>query len=251
MKIECIPYEPLSVAKGSIAAVRQSCDERQLYLRMEWDSTTPFRIQGDPNRLRQILLNLLSNAVKFTKEGGICVRTQMVKDNNSKDPNQRPMLQFMVKDTGVGLSAEQEEVVFRKYQQANASIARQFGGTGLGLSICQLLTQGMGGTMGVESELGKGSCFWFRIPAELPSTEKEKVDDATKEDGSAGDMRSLHVLVAEDNKVNQKLLVHILKRLGHSCDLAENGQIALKMIQERDYDCCLMDIQVSFLKVFG
>ena len=166
MKIEHIPYEPLSVVKGSIEAVRQSCDDRQLYLHLEWDPMVPFRIQGDPNRLRQIILNLLSNAVKFTSAGGISVHAFALQQG-------KPMVRFEVKDTGSGMAEEEKQVIFRKYQQANAAVARQYGGTGLGLSICQLLVEGMGGSIGVDSELGKGSSFWFTVPAETPMVVKE------------------------------------------------------------------------------
>ncbi|KAL7572744.1 hypothetical protein ACA910_009011 [Epithemia clementina (nom. ined.)] len=234
MKLESIPYQPLSVVQGSIEAVQQSCDERNLYLDLQWDNSIPFIIKGDPNRVRQIMLNLLSNAIKFTKEGSICVQGIPVGGD-------QPMVKFIVKDTGVGLAEEHQSTIFLKYQQANASVTRQYGGTGLGLSICQLLVKGMGGSIGVESELGKGSSFWFTIPAELPADEGE-VD--VNEDDPAMDSTSLHILVAEDNKVNQKLVVHMLKRFGHTCDVADNGKIAVEMVQDGHYDCCLMDIQM-------
>lgn len=237
MKVECIPYEPLSVINGSIEAVRQSCEERDLYLRLEWDNSIPFRMQGDPNRVRQVMLNLLSNAIKFTEEGGICVQALSVKGFDDS----KPMVKFIVKDTGIGLAKDHQTNIFRKYQQANASIARQFGGTGLGLSICQLLLKRMGGVIGVDSELGVGSSFWFTIPAELPG---ETGKGCASEDASAQDFAKLHVLVAEDNKVNQKLVARMLERMGHSCDLAGNGKIALEMIVKGHYDCCLMDIQM-------
>jgi signal transduction histidine kinase len=145
MKLENIPYEPLSVTKGSLEAVRASCDEKNLYLRLDWDTKIPFKLKNDPNRMRQILLNLLSNAVKFTKEGGITLKATYVGNtddqncvnhvngnvNNNSKPQQ--MIKFTITDTGIGIPAEQKSIIFQKYQQANTTIARNYGGTGLGL----------------------------------------------------------------------------------------------------------------------
>jgi signal transduction histidine kinase len=146
MKQENIPYEPLAVTKGSLEAVRASCDEKNLYLRLDWDTQIPFKLKNDPNRLRQILLNLLSNAVKFTKEGGITLKATYVdsmdsqhcvnhvKGNvvgNNSIPQQ--MIKFSITDTGVGIPKEEKGIIFQKYQQANTTIARNYGGTGLGL----------------------------------------------------------------------------------------------------------------------
>ncbi|KAL7572746.1 hypothetical protein ACA910_009012 [Epithemia clementina (nom. ined.)] len=238
MKLETIPYEPLSVIKGSLEAVQQSCDERNLYLDLKWDKSIPFIIKGDPNRVRQVMLNLLSNAIKFTKEGGISVNAV------ADEKKGKPIVKFTVKDTGAGVADEHKSIIFRKYQQANASVARQFGGTGLGLSICQLLVHSMRGSIGVESELGKGSSFWFTIPAEQPGDNEEV---GASDDDPAVDCRSLHILVAEDNKVNQKLISKMLKRIGHTCDLAANGKAALDKIEKGHYDCVLMDIQMPIM----
>ncbi|CAB9503763.1 Peroxide stress-activated histidine kinase mak2 (Partial), partial [Seminavis robusta] len=272
MKLECIPHEVRSVVEGSMEAVRQSCEEKDLYLKLEWNKDIPFKLMGDPNRLRQILLNLLSNAAKFTKKGGISVKAMTVEEevtisskgskenqtnNNSNKsdkvpirrhkskPRFRPMVKFVVEDTGMGISQEHRDVIFRKYQQADVSVARNFGGTGLGLSICQLLTQNMGGSIGVDSTVGKGSQFWFTLPAVVP-TEKDPVEssesDITEELGN-----QLQVLVVEDNKVNQKLMVTMLKRMGHACALAENGKEAIDMIEKTEYHLVLMDIQMPVM----
>lgn len=239
MKLECIPYEPLCVVEGSLAAVRTSCEEKKLYLNLEWNKGIPYKLKGDPNRLRQVLLNLLSNAVKFTQRGGISVKALPVSGEGGK-----PMVRFEVSDTGIGISAEHKTIIFRKYQQANASVARNFGGTGLGLSICQLLTQNMGGSIGVESELGLGAMFWVTLPADIP----DEVDiSETPEDDPSEDLGGLHILIAEDNKVNQKLLVNMLKRMGHTSEIACNGKIAIEMIEHSDYDVVLMDIQMPVM----
>jgi len=239
MKIECIPYEPLSVMEGSLEAVRASCEEKGLYLDLKWSKDVPFKLMGDPNRLRQILLNLLSNAVKFTEQGGITIRASTMQENLSKqDSRQRPFVRFEVTDTGLGISEENQRVIFRKYQQADASVARNFGGTGLGLSICKLLAQNMKGTVGLQSQLGQGATFWVSLPADVPTEEhlQEPI-----EDGSTKETESLHILVAEDNKVNQKLLTSMLTRMGHTLDVAGNGREAVELTQKNVYDVILME----------
>ncbi|CAB9515627.1 Hybrid signal transduction histidine kinase [Seminavis robusta] len=306
MKLENIPYEPLAVAKGSLEAVRAACEERNLYLQLDWDTRIPFKLKNDPNRLRQILLNLLSNSVKFTKKGGITVRACYL-NGTTDDSSQRdhsygehkadgttnfttikennhgkPMVKFTVSDTGIGISEEHKKVIFQKYQQANATIARNYGGTGLGLSISNSLVEMMGGSMGVESQVGNGATLWFLLPAVIP-TEKDLAGEMDEDEttlptsptatisngssctpqyscqstqngsnsGSSDNMAKprmgLNVLVAEDNKVNQKLVVNMLRRLGHTASVAENGKEAIEMIEKggaNQFDICLMDIQV-------
>lgn len=239
MKIECIPYEPLSVMEGSLEAVRASCEEKGLYLDLIWSKDVPFKLMGDPNRLRQILLNLLSNAVKFTEQGGITIRASTMQHNLSmQESSTRPFVRFEVTDTGLGISEENQRVIFRKYQQADASVARNFGGTGLGLSICKLLAQNMNGSVGLQSQLGQGATFWVSLPADVPTEEhlQEPV-----EDGSTQETESLHILVAEDNKVNQKLLTSMLTRMGHTLDVAGNGREAVELTQKNVYDVILME----------
>ena len=317
MKLECIPYEPLSVVEGSMAAVRASCEEKGLYLNLQWNKNIPYKVKGDPNRLRQILLNLLSNAIKFTKQGGITVKAMPIPshvdipkaDPSSNDNEEKTtaagttksMIRFEVRDTGVGISEEHKDVIFLKYQQANASVARNFGGTGLGLSICKLLAKNMGGEIGVESTLGHGALFWVNVPAEVaeefaPSSDEEEEEDVesmmsrmTTTDrsepnvengggsgGGGGDHQSnsnntkgeqtangagragavldpsqgLHILVAEDNKVNRKLLGKMLERMGHTSEMAVNGKEAVDMVTTDDhpkYDVVLMDIQMPVM----
>ena len=257
MKIERIPYEPLSVVQGSIAAVRASCEEKGLSLTMDWNKTIPFRLLGDPNRLRQILLNLLSNATKFTTTGGIHVEVYPVKSKSSRalmkdantavngtNNNHLAWIKFAVTDTGMGICEVNQEAIFQKYQQANQSVARKFGGTGLGLSICQLLVQSMGGSIGVNSQLGRGSSFWINLPIELPS---DCQTTESVEQVNTPEVSGLNVLVAEDNKINQKLVVNMLKRMGHHSTVAMNGQDAIDMVKSRSFDVVLMDIQMPVM----
>lgn len=259
MKLECIPYEPKSVVETTLAAVRGSCDEKGLDLNLQWSNVIPFRVLGDPNRLRQILLNLLSNSVKFTTHGGITVCCsqvfERVRDDGESSESSLPkaMVKFAVQDTGIGIEEEHRSMIFNDYYQGDASIARTHGGTGLGLSICKLLVSRMGGTIGVESDFGKGSCFWFCLPADIPTDRRKSVDATTSFDTQLNgvDTKKLNVLIAEDNQVNQKLLKRMLERLGHVAVVAENGIEAIEQVEARkksegrDYfDVVLMDIQM-------
>lgn len=249
MKIESIPYEPLSVLEGCLAAVRASCEEKNLYLTMDWNKKIPFKVIGDPNRLRQILLNILSNAVKFTTNGGIHVQallTSLDATTTPQDTETASMIKFIVTDSGMGISKKHQGIIFNQYQQGSVSVARNFGGTGLGLSICKLLIGTMGGYIGVESEIGHGTSFWFTLPLQLP---KDDGDDPVEEslDASNRSERGLHILIAEDNKVNQKLLASMLKRMGHTWDLAENGKVAIERVETTTYDVVLMDIQMPVM----
>jgi CheY-like chemotaxis protein len=272
MKLEHIPFEPLAVLQGSLEAVRYATEEKGLTLASTYTPGIPYQILGDPNRLRQILLNLLQNAVKFTSDGGlqITVTPEMVPviqevegtntTSSSTTTTMTPVLKFSIADTGVGISPEQQTQIFLKYQQAGASVARNYGGTGLGLTICKSLVEVMGGTIGVESELGTGANFWFTLPIELPPTPQQVPSKGEEEDdefsqkvngANAAEVCHLNVLVAEDNIVNQKLVHSMLRRMGHSCTMVENGQLAIDHVEQQQegglYDVVLMDIQMPVM----
>jgi CheY-like chemotaxis protein len=262
MKLENIPFEPLSVVQGCLEVVRLSTEEKGLALTSTYTPGIPYKIIGDPNRLRQILLNLLQNAVKFTSVGGIQVTVaqemvQPVQGGETNTSTTTPVLKFSIIDTGVGISPEHLTQIFLKYQQAGASIARHYGGTGLGLAICKSLVEVMGGTIGVESELGTGANFWFTLPIELAPTPQQVPSKGEDDDefsqkvngANPAEVCHLNVLVAEDNKVNQKLVNSMLRRMGHSCTLVENGQLAVDHVEQHEglYDVVLMDIQMPVM----
>jgi len=216
----------------------------------------PFRLMGDPNRFRQVLLNLLSNAIKFTKSGGIRVQGSLLNHQDVQEQNITTTLsaerwiKITVSDTGVGICEQNQALIFQKYQQENVSIARNHGGTGLGLSICQLLVHSMGGAIGVKSQPGLGSDFWFVLPVMLPQQQaKDSIIAVAKCDLELKPCDSRKVLVAEDDIVNQKLIVSMLKRLGHQPTIAENGQIAIDMLEDKNnsFDLVLMDLQMPVM----
>lgn len=255
MKIEHIPYEPKGVMESTIAAVQTSCEEKNLFLTLDWNKDIPFRLCGDPNRFRQILINLLSNAVKFTKEGGIHVQAYPEATRSSEPLTKKrrksavdsyqtgQFIKFVVTDTGVGVLEEYQSLIFHRYHQGALSVAREHGGTGLGLSICKLLVEKLGGSIGLESQPGSGSSFWFTLPVLLPPD----VDLVEPMDDEAVPFKGMNILVAEDNQINQKLVKRMLERLGHHPTIAENGNVAIEYVKKNHYDVVLMDIQMPVM----
>ena len=193
-------------------------------------------VRGDPVRLQQIICNLVSNAIKFTPAGRITV---LLSDQLPADDRALTRWRLEVRDTGVGLSPEQLDRLFEPFVQAEANIARRFGGTGLGLAISRRLIEAMGGQMGVNSRLGRGSTFWF----ELDMATGTLAAPIVKADRLLS-RRSLDVLVAEDNPVNQMLIGALLQRFGHTATCVENGRLAVEIAAVRRFDCILMDMQM-------
>ncbi|MDQ7077929.1 MAG: ATP-binding protein [Robiginitomaculum sp.] len=216
-----------------------SAQEKGLALKLELEDNIKGSYIGDPSRIRQILVNLISNAIKFTSKGqvSICI---------DKAKGQR--VRFCVTDTGTGIDEKVLPTLFSDFSQADSSITRKFGGTGLGLAICKRLTDVMGGEIGANSILGQGSEFWFEIPLErtndiqINPTDQEAATKAkpTKE-------WRLNVLVAEDNPANQLLIKTIMKRMGHTLVMANNGLEAVEAALAEKFDLILMDVQMPKL----
>eukprot|EP00980_Cylindrotheca_fusiformis_P005711 scaffold1192_cov58-Cylindrotheca_fusiformis.AAC.5 len=243
LALENIPFEARGVVNGCIAAIMPQADDKKLQVVAHIARQVPLKLQGDPNRLRQIMSNLLSNAVKFTKEGTISTKVTRL-DNDAEG---RVVVRIEVSDTGIGIKNVESKTIFNAYQQADASTSRHFGGTGLGLAICDALVKAMGGRIGVESEYGKGSTFWFELPFQRYL--KRFSGNELSNENEVEDKRCLRILMAEDNKVNQKLASAMLKRLGHTVHVVENGEMAVSEIDLRrqDYDVVLMDIQMPVM----
>ena len=210
------------------------------------DSTVPDALHGDPARIRQILTNLVGNAVKFTDEGAITVSLELVASDAAA-----ATIRFAVADTGMGIPADKQALVFEPFMQVDASLTRKHGGTGLGLPISSNLVQLMGGKLLLESQVGVGSRFHFTLrldrqveptdghrAGEAPLTEEQVLDELLKP------RKKLRILVADDNAVNQMMVGKLLGRLGHRVDLAQNGGEALEMLHARGYDLVLMDVQM-------
>jgi PAS domain S-box-containing protein len=201
-------------------------------------------ILSDRNRLRQVINNLVGNAVKFTEKGTVTVNaSESVIDGDTVQ------LRFSITDTGIGITDEQKEKIFQPFTQADSSTTRNFGGTGLGLSICKNLTELLGGAIGVDSTPGQGSTFWFTITAKRgasKNTEQTLAESAASQ-VDPQDHRTLHVLVAEDNKLNQQIITWMLAPLACQFDVVQNGREAVAAATRSQYDLVLMDVQMPVM----
>ncbi|MCY3002124.1 MAG: ATP-binding protein [Planctomycetota bacterium] len=198
----------------------------------------PEWVEGDPTRLRQVLLNLTSNAVKFTEKGGVRLKLACASD--------RKTLVFEVHDSGIGIAPDKLDAVFEKFVQADTTTTRRFGGTGLGLAIVRDLARLMGGDVRVASKVGEGSVFTLVLPLVEARPEEHHVAAAAEPTPRAG----LRVLVAEDNAVNWRVLEVQLRRLGCLPELATDGEQAFQRAQANDFDIILMDCQMPVLDGF-
>lgn len=200
----------------------------------------PMRIRSDATRIRQVLVNLVGNAVKFTAEGEVRLEGSV-----RKAPDGQRLLHFTIIDTGIGIPENLVDSLFADFTQADASMSRKFEGTGLGLSICKRLVTLMDGDIGVESQEGKGSAFWFTIPWMEPHEQMNTQPDPVRAaDAKPKAARSLNVLIAEDNELNQQVLKAVVSGLGHRVDLAKDGAEMVSMHTDGDYDLILSDIRM-------
>ena len=205
-------------------------------------SDMPDILIGDPLRIRQILINLAGNAIKFTNKGSVSINVKLLKKekNNLK-------IEFSVEDTGIGISKEKIAYLFESYSQAEKSTTRRHGGTGLGLTISKKLVEMMDGTIEVESEIGKGSKFYFIIELKqgkaLKATDKSSIKNLETEKKKTSS-KQLSILIVEDQLINRKIIFQLLKRKGHKITSAENGKIALEKAKSEKFDMIFMDIQM-------
>ncbi len=218
-----------------------TAQEKGLALAWAIDPAVPSCLMGDKGRLKQILTNIVGNAVKFTRRGRVDVH---VGQADGQDPSVRPVrLLFRVKDTGIGIPADKQAAIFESFAQATSSAHIEFGGTGLGLSISKKFVEMMGGRIWVESREGVGSTFFFDLPFD-PATAygAGPFEDGLPEKGGTG--RPLQILLAEDNAVNQLLVVELLRKRGYPVKTAANGQEALDLLARETFDLVLMDVRM-------
>ena len=202
---------------------------------VDFDEHVSEFINGDPTRIRQVIINFLSNAFKFTESGTVTLKVE---------PGLQEHIKFSVADTGIGLSKSVQTKIFQAYSQAEASTTRDYGGTGLGLTICKNLAKLMDGEIGVDSEKNVGSTFWFT--AKLQSV-KAINTSKTEDNISLERLRGKSILVAEDNPVNQLVITKMLTKLGISVVVAENGAMALEQYKQMHYDMILMDCEMPIM----
>jgi CheY-like chemotaxis protein len=207
-----------------------------LSLTVDFPQDIPRMLVGDAGRLRQVLLNLISNALKFTEQGGVSLKIEpAARDDGGLH------LRFTVIDSGIGIAPEAQARLFQSFSQADNSISRRFGGTGLGLSICRKIVEIQGGRIGVDSTVGVGSRFWFELAFALPAAieQPQSAPPITPQP-----TRNLHILLAEDNEINQKVAVALLKKSGHTVQIAQNGYEAVLAVQSGPFDVILMDMHM-------
>jgi signal transduction histidine kinase/FixJ family two-component response regulator len=238
LETETIPFS-IRQSIGAVALLLEpKARDHGLQLMTNISDDLPEYLSGDPSRIGQILLNLVGNAIKFTAHGSVSI----VASHRSL-ANRRIELRIEVIDTGPGIPPDVQRSLFSPFTQADSSVSRKYGGTGLGLAICKQLCRAMGGDIGVESELGDGSKFWFTMqcgrseaPASVPAPPLVPAIDP--------EATALHILVAEDNDIIRLLISKLLTKRGHQADLVCNGKEAVAAVQRRRYDLVLMDMQM-------
>jgi len=214
--------------------------EKNLTFNVIKNSNVPDEVIGDQIRLNQILSNLLSNAFKFTSEGSITITI-----SEKERTGNRSTLEFRVSDTGIGIPADKQDILFDSFTQASADTARRFGGTGLGLAICKKLVELQGGNIYVESEPGKGSNFIFSLAFEIPVKPERKAEEVPVTDFTG--LEGKKILVAEDNRINFFVVNKFLSSWGVKVAHAENGKIALEMLENDNFDLIIMDLHMPVL----
>ena len=255
MELEHIDFNLRELVTNTVEMFAHRAEEKQLRFRSVVEQDVPAHINGDPGRLRQILVNLIGNALKFTSAGEIRLHVASGPD----------VLHFEVRDTGIGISKERIGAIFSAFEQVDASTTRRFGGTGLGLTISRRLVELMGGEIGVESAVGVGSVFRFSVPflpasndgvSEWDSAESARGKQALPAGGAispsaaGGPVSEAKILLVEDNPVNRRVVIEILARGGFCADTAENGEEALRALSFARYDLVLMDIQMPLMDGF-
>lgn len=223
-----------------LIALNKSAVDRKNNLRLEYDDEIPDKLEGDSVKLSQILINLIGNSLKFTQNGDVIVRVKKLGDKNNKIT-----LHFEIEDNGVGISKKKQKSIFESFSQASLQINRKFGGTGLGLSIVKSLLELMGSRIQLESQLGKGSKFWFDLVLDISAQGATEEDNAKQlNESEYSSLENRHILVVEDNKINQMITRKILEKRNIICQVADNGMDAIKMVETNDFDVVLMDIHM-------
>ena len=243
MILEKVPFDIRSVAQDCVRAQGAKAAQKGVDLRFEYagDGTN---VTGDPLRLRQIVMNLLSNAIKFTEKGWVSVRQSV-----SPGADGKVSMVLDVADTGSGIPADKVPLIFEKFTQADSSISRKYGGTGLGLAITKRLVELQGGQIRVESRVGRGSTFTVEIPFEIAPAAALTVETRQESRTAAPAARHARLLLVEDNAVNQRVVLAMLRKKDYKIDVANNGQEALEKLEHaaEPYNLILMDVQMPVL----
>ena len=242
LRMENIAFEPRGLLTELVRSLQGRLDSKQLTFHLDVSTDMPALVSGDPGRLRQVLLNLCDNAIKFTAQGGLTLRVYA--------DAQADHWHFALRDTGMGIPADKQKLIFDAFSQADASTTREFGGTGLGLTICARLVGMMGGRIWVESEYKRGSTFHFTVHLPAVARVAEIALDPAATALPVPDVASAqgrNILLVEDHPVNQMLARTLLERAGHKVTLAENGKQAIELFDTARWDLILMDLQMPVM----
>jgi len=263
LDLESVDLDVREVVQDAVALLAEQAQEKGLELVSVVEPDVPRGLRGDPGRLRQVLLNLVGNAVKFTEQGRVDVRVAVAAAPRWGAPANSTTLRFAVADTGIGIPLDAQEHLFQAFTQADGSITRRYGGTGLGLAICKRLVELMGGEIGVESDLGRGSTFWFTVELERVAASDEASTAAPAVAGVASVAAAPQVprepaaaargriLVVEDSPLNQKVALAMLQKLGYGADAVADGLAALEALERFPYAAVLMDCQMPDMDGFA
>jgi len=237
ISLEQISFNLRNEVNDVYKVLAYSARQKELELSVHISNDVPDTVQGDPFRLKQILINLINNAIKFTSKGDVRVGVSLVHKAGYKDA-----IRFEIRDSGIGISPENQKKLFKSFSQADTSTTRNFGGSGLGLAISKRLVQMMDGDIGVESEEGQGSTFWFTVTLDTAFTGQEEV--VREEIQNEYKTRPLTILLAEDNVINQRVSVINIDKLGHQVQIAGNGREAVDLFLKQPFDLILMDVHM-------
>jgi CheY-like chemotaxis protein len=235
LQFEHLAFAPAAVARSVCDLLRPRASAKGLTLGLELAASVPVAVIGDPTRLRQVLFNLVGNAVKFTASGQIELRVHVVELRPTNT-----LLRFTVTDSGIGMDADTLGRLFRPFSQADSSMTRRFGGTGLGLAICKKLVEAMHGTLEAQSKPEAGSVFTFTLPFERGAN---LAPPPAPNEFVMPQLRG-RILVVEDEKTNQRVIGHFLKKMGLESELAEDGNSAVELALRGTWAAILMDCQL-------
>lgn len=251
LDIESITFDLRKVLEQVKDIQSLKANAKGLQVLCEVPAEVPALVQGDPSRVRQILINLINNAIKFTERGSVTVRAGV-----EEVGNEHLVVRFGVTDTGIGIPPDRMNRLFKSFSQVDGSTTRKYGGTGLGLAISKQLTELMGGQIGVESEAGKGTTFWFTVKfghaAEqaLTETPTPETPDRLEASPPAACRLAARILIAEDNEVNQIVLSELLADEGYRYEIVNDGKQAVEAVLRNHFDMVLMDCQMPVMDGF-
>jgi len=253
LDLEQIDFDLQRMLNDATRLLAYRAEEEGLKLSCHIEPEVPLLLTGDPGRIRQVITNLVANALKFTPHGAVGLNASLLSDHDGS-----VQIKFEITDTGIGIPKAILSAIFSPFTQADTSTTRKYGGTGLGLTICRQLAELMGGEIGLVSEEGKGSTFWFTVqlekqPAErciTTQTQSARMRTVTPHVEAKIDDLTARILLAEDNVINQKVAIHMLKAIGYTVDVVADGQQAVEALERFNYDLVLMDCMMPEMDGF-